>query len=116
MKVRLIGVLEHGAQKHLSLYTMTEEFEQGANHIIEALHRTLQTRSEVSDLPGTLFIQMDNCSRENKNIYFLGTPKALSVLMSLQRFRCRFFLWGIHILILIKLLVALLDDDDTMRQ
>ena len=67
LKVKLIGVLEHGVQKHLSLYTMTAEFESGANHIIEALHRTLTRKAMGSKLQGTLFVQVDNCTRENKN-------------------------------------------------
>ena len=67
LKVKLAGVLEHGVRKHLSLYTMTSEFETGANHIIECLHRTLQRKSTGSSLQGTLYLQVDNCTRENKN-------------------------------------------------
>lgn len=69
LKVRLIGVLEHGARKHLSLYTMTAEFETGANHIVEALHRTLSSKALGSKLQGKLFLQVDNCTRENKNSF-----------------------------------------------
>lgn len=41
MKVRLIGVLENRLLNTLHLYTMTEEHERGANHIVEAVHRFL---------------------------------------------------------------------------
>ena len=69
LKVRLIGVLEHGVRKHLSLYTLTAEFETGANHIIEAIHRTLTKKAMGSSLQGTLYLQVDNCTRENKNTF-----------------------------------------------
>lgn len=52
---------------------MVEGFETGANHIIESIHRTLGIRKgHLGKLPNTLFIQADNCTRENKNRYFLG--------------------------------------------
>ena len=69
LKVKLIGVLEHGTRKRLSLYTMTSEHETGANHIIEALHRTLATKAASSKLQGVLYLQVDNCTRENKNTF-----------------------------------------------
>ena len=40
----------------------------GSNLTIEVLHRTLiSLRETSSDLPRQLHLQMDNCSRENKN-------------------------------------------------
>ena len=71
MKTKIVGVLEHGVKKLLTLYTLTEEFESGANHIIEALHRTLgRTKERLGTLPPVLFVQADNCTRENKNRFF----------------------------------------------
>lgn len=72
MKVRLVGVLEHAAVKILSLYTMTEEFETGANHIIEAIHRTLMNKSLKVRLPDIIYLQVDNCTRENKNRFLFA--------------------------------------------
>lgn len=73
IKVKCIGALEHTKQKSLTLYMMTEEFESGANHVLEAAHRVLNTKkSESGTLPETLFIQADNCTRENKNRYFMS--------------------------------------------
>jgi len=46
---------------------MTGEFETGANPIIESVHRTLGWKAAVKPLKGTLFLQVDNCTRENKN-------------------------------------------------
>jgi len=67
LKVKLVGVLEHNVRKNLSLFTMTGEFETGANPIIESVHRTLGWKAAVKPLKGTLFLQVDNCTRENKN-------------------------------------------------
>lgn len=72
LKVKLVGLLEHNVENSLFLFTMTEEHETGANHIIEAIHRYLNTRFTQSPLPRTLFVQLDNCSRENKNHFFMA--------------------------------------------
>jgi len=78
LKVKLVGVLEHGSVKHLSLYTLTEEFETGANHIIEALHRTIQMKTlSYPSLPPVLYVQLDNCIRENKNSFLLAYLESL---------------------------------------
>jgi len=77
LKVKLIGVLEHGSNKNLSLYTMTPEFETGANHIIEALHRTLAAKDVARGLKGTLYLQVDNCTRENKNTFLFSYVECL---------------------------------------
>jgi len=71
--VKVVGVLEHGPSNSLTLYTMTEEWPTGANHVIEALHRTLQANAQSrSSVPPILFVQFDNCTRENKNRYTLS--------------------------------------------
>lgn len=72
LKVKLVGLLEHRLQVRLFLYTMTQDHETGANHVIEALHRFLLTKRMEGPLPRKLFIQLDNCSRENKNRYVMG--------------------------------------------
>ena len=73
LKVKCIGVLEHLKRKCLTLFTMTEEFQSGANHVIEATHRVINERKEqLGKLPPVLFVQADNCTRENKNRYFLA--------------------------------------------
>jgi len=77
LKVKLVGVLEHGPVKGLSLYTMTAEFETGANHIIEALHRTLSVKAGKTALPDVLYLQVDNCTRENKNRFMFCYMESL---------------------------------------
>lgn len=77
IKVKLVGIVQHGRQKHISLYTMSENHETGANHVIECLHRFLNNRNDQFGLSKNLYIQMDNCSRENKNRYTLGYLESL---------------------------------------
>lgn len=39
LKVRLLGVLEHYAPKYcVPLFTLAEEYESGADHIIDSIH------------------------------------------------------------------------------
>lgn len=77
LKVKLIGVLEHARPKKLRLLTLTEEHETGANHVIEAVHRFLTDTSRVSDLPRVFYVQVDNCTRENKNRFFMAFIECL---------------------------------------
>lgn len=72
LKVRLIGIKEHLPIPNVFFYLMTEEFETGSNHIVEALHRFLTQKAKNDHLPLVLFVQADNCSRENKNKYFMS--------------------------------------------
>ena len=75
IKVKLVAGLEHlqNDRKRLNVFAMTEEFATGADHIIETLHRILQGRKEeVRKLPPIFFLQLDNCTRENKNRYLLA--------------------------------------------
>ncbi len=77
IKVKLVGMLEHACENRLRLLTMTEEHQTGANHIVESLHRFLMDRSLYSQVPPTLYLQFDNCTRENKNRFFLSYVECL---------------------------------------
>ena len=87
-KVKCIGCLEHRSSKKLWIHTMTEEFLTGANHIIEVIHRALTARkSETGRLTEVLYLQVDNCTRENKNRYLFGYLEllvALGVFMEVE--------------------------------
>ena len=73
MKIKCVGVLEHLVERKIHFFPMTGEFPTGANHVIEALHRVLDAKfHEEGKLPPTMFLQLDNCSRENKNHYLLS--------------------------------------------
>lgn len=69
LKMKLIGLLEHGVLNQLSPFAMTEEIETRANHVIETIHRSVIHEADQQVLPPTLYVQLDNCSRENKNLF-----------------------------------------------
>lgn len=46
---------------------MREEHETGATHISETMRRVLTSEMERSLIPKHIFVQMDICTRENKN-------------------------------------------------
>jgi len=87
LKVHLIGALEHNVDNILHLFTMTEEHETGSNHIVETVHRFLNDRRDRGKLPPNLFVQVDNCTRENKNQYLMAYMEhlvAASVFQSVE--------------------------------
>jgi len=52
---------------------MTEEFPTEANPVVEAIHRALNTkRLACGKHPPMCYVQVGNCSKENKNIFFLS--------------------------------------------
>jgi hypothetical protein len=59
----------HGMKPQI--YTCLEDIASDSNLTIETLQRTLVKIEKDTNkpLPKTLFIQADNCSRENKNRY-----------------------------------------------
>ena len=73
MKVKLVGLLEHQLPNVLLIHTMKHELKTGANHVVEVLHRYLTRRRADGPLPLKFFVQLDNCSRENKNHYVMDT-------------------------------------------
>ncbi len=77
LKVRLIGLLEHNQENKLRLFTLTEEYPTGANHVIEAVHRFLTERGNQSTMPRVFYIQVDNCTKENKNRYLFSYLECL---------------------------------------
>lgn len=68
----LTGALVHGHGMYI--YTMNDKWEKGANLVIEVIQRTLK-KMEITyngKLPTTFYLQLDNCSRENKNRFLFG--------------------------------------------
>lgn len=72
LAVHLVGVLIHASISQLRLFTMTDEHATGSNHIVEAIHRVVDEISKCGRLPRTLFLQLDNCTRENKNKFLMA--------------------------------------------
>ena len=73
LRTHLTGALVHTRSPHGKLIKGFYDIMQWAhdsNLIIEVLSQVLYSIREK--LPPTLYLQLDNCSRENKNRYFLG--------------------------------------------
>jgi hypothetical protein len=67
----LMGVLVHGEAVHA--YTYYETFKQGNNVTIEAIHEALAVKlAKDGALPDTLYLQLDNTSKQCKGRYMIG--------------------------------------------
>jgi len=71
-KVKLMGVLDHGSVDKASPYLMKEDFETGTNHVVEGIHRTLCNRLQSGPLSDTFCLQMEKCTRKNKNRFTIS--------------------------------------------
>lgn len=87
MNVRSIGVQEHKRPDHVYLYTMTEEHETGANHIVEAVQWLFIDRVTSSPVPPKLFVQLYNGTRDTKLGTSSNTWRALFRGMCSKRFK-----------------------------
>lgn len=69
LKFTLIGSLHRCSVNKPWLLTMTAEHQTGINNIVGTVHRFLTDEEKKGPLPRYLFLQFDNCSRENRNKY-----------------------------------------------
>lgn len=67
LKLKLIGIMDHGNPHRVRLFSMTEEHRTGSNRVVEALHTILDMRRMISPLSSELYVQVDSCTRENLN-------------------------------------------------
>ena len=67
------SIIDHGQSKNIYYYP-SHQFGKGPNMIISMLHNHLHRNyfSQPGSQPRTLFLQADNCARENKNRYLMG--------------------------------------------
>lgn len=77
LDVHVTGVLVHGQWPYAMSYQWTDNFASDSNVTINVLLDVLQKvidhrRKYHKPMPKTLYLQMDNCSRENKNKYMLA--------------------------------------------
>ena len=73
LRTHLTGALIHTQSphgKHIQAFYDFMQWAHDSNLIIEVLSQVLHSIREK--LPPNLYLQLDNCSRENKNKYFLG--------------------------------------------
>ena len=67
------GVISHGHRKHMT-YVDVLEYPHDSNLSMNIILKVLYTlaQSNRNSLPPVLFLQADNCFRENKNKYLLA--------------------------------------------
>jgi hypothetical protein len=95
VRQELMGVLVHGVGRFF--YTANEDIASGSAYTIECLARTLQSVAESradGKLPPKLFVQLDNCSGENKNKYVFAFFARLVELQLVQSVTTSFLLVG----------------------
>ena len=67
----LISVIDHGHKRHILVFDSLEHVPHNPNMVIEGLQRSQKfvEKQNEGNLPEELFLQFDNCLRENKNAY-----------------------------------------------
>lgn len=84
MKIRIKELLKHKNSDNLHLFSMTEGHETGATHTAETLYRFISDSTPRKYLLHVLYIQIDNCPRESKNLYRSAYIKSLVSLDGFQ--------------------------------
>lgn len=77
LDVHVTGVLIHGHYPHAAAYEWTDNHLSDSNMTIHVLLDTIRQvfehkRENGIPLPSVLYLQMDNCTRENKNKYLMS--------------------------------------------
>jgi len=70
----LVVYVHHGDKRRVFVYDSMEHIPHGPGMTIDGLQRTLKTLECENNgfLPDILFLQLDNCYRENKNAYLFA--------------------------------------------
>eukprot|EP00112_Aurelia_sp_Birch-Aquarium-sp1_P005746 Seg1651.1 transcript_id=Seg1651.1/GoldUCD/mRNA.D3Y31 product="hypothetical protein" protein_id=Seg1651.1/GoldUCD/D3Y31 len=92
-ETHITGVLSH-ASKYPVQYIDCQEWSHDSDHTMNVLFKTLADISKDGHLPPTLYLQMDNCWRENKNVYVLGACALLVKLKVLKKIQLSFLMVG----------------------
>ncbi|XP_062609674.1 uncharacterized protein LOC134271502 [Saccostrea cucullata] len=71
LNVHVTGVLSHSRNKKI-LYTDFHQYKHDSNLTLNILLKVLWNHSKGKPLPPVLYLQADNCFRENKNKYVLS--------------------------------------------
>lgn len=94
LKTRLVSLLKHSNPPRLSLFTMTEEYKIGANHVIKALQRFFNCKATYGQLPNTMFVQLNNCAQKNENRFVFSYIELLLLQNIFKQIEVAFFSMG----------------------
>jgi hypothetical protein len=72
LNVHVTGVLVHNHELRAYVYTWLDNFPADSNISIHVILDVILRMQKKGPLPPTLYIQADNCCRENKNKFLLG--------------------------------------------
>lgn len=78
LKLKLVAVLNHGNPNTFRMYTITEEYQKGANHVIDCTHGLIQDRVNHETIPPTMCVQFENCTRKKDNRNLLSYLKDIT--------------------------------------
>ena len=87
LQTHLVGAIIHGIKT--VTYVDVLQWRHDSNLAVNCLLRALVRASRNGDLPPTMYIQLDNCGRENKNKFFMGVVAMLvAKLFVTEAFMC----------------------------
>jgi hypothetical protein len=72
LNVHVTGVLVHNGKQRAYVYTWLDNFPADSNVSIHTILDVINKMKAKGPLPPTLYIQADNCWRENKNKFLMG--------------------------------------------
>lgn len=75
--VHLVVVVQHALVSQLRLFKLVDSHETGYNHVFEAIYRVINDFVKTGKLLSKLFVQLDNCTMENKNHYLMAYFESL---------------------------------------
>lgn len=93
LKVGCIGLWNHG-RKQRELYWQLPIWPPDSNTIISIIWHHICEVSKQEPLPPTLYVQLDNCYRENKNVYILSFLEWMVQLGIFKKIRLSFMVVG----------------------
>lgn len=71
LRIHITGAIVHGSGSYT--YCDILQWPHDPNLTINILlHQLLQQAKEITSIPKKLYVQLDNCMRENKNYHVLG--------------------------------------------
>ena len=89
LRTHITGALVHGTMdygKDAIMYINTSELPSDSNLTLNVLLRTLESHIQrYNKLPEKLYLQFDNCWRENKNMFILSFAYLLVAMGIVQK-------------------------------
>ena len=92
LQTHITGVLAHGKSTHAMIDM--NQWPHDSNLTINCLLETLLEEASDGQLTPILYVQLDNCGRENKNKFFIGIMALMVVLGLVKEVTMSFLMVG----------------------